>query len=318
MRLRSNWLACAWVAAAALSWFGCSDDDKPDDPGMVSNNAGSGGEGESGAGEGSVQAGGGGDEPVGGEGDEPAGGESGGSAGMGNEPSGIIDDWTIPEELLLCGGLACACGDGIDNDSDGVADGFDLECQGPNDNDEGSFATGISGDNRDPKWQDCFFDGNSGAGDDDCRYHVECVTGEKAADDVDCVVSDTCLDFCAPRTPNGCDCFGCCALERDGEQVYVAITEECDEEDLDSCVTCTPSTQCGNACGECELCPGKTVADLPASCFESDPGEGQGGTGGSAPSPVSCDDGGAVCSSTADCPVGSYCAYACCVIVLPD
>lgn len=57
---------------------------------------------------------------------------------------------------------------------------------GANDDDEGSFGTGISGDNRDPKWQDCFFDGNSGAGDDRCRYHTECLTGARDADDPSC------------------------------------------------------------------------------------------------------------------------------------
>jgi hypothetical protein len=321
MRLGLNSWVCSWVAAAALIGLGCSADDKPGDRGLVSSRAGSGGTDEAGAGEGSGEAGGGSDEPIGGDSGEPVGGESGSiaGAGAGNGPSGIIEDWVVPEELQLCSEGACACADGIDNDDDGVADGFDLECQGPNDNDEGSFATGISGDNQDPKWMDCFFDGNSGAGDDDCRYHVECLTGERAADDPDCVVSEECIAFCAQRSPNGCDCFGCCTLQReDGSQIHVAINETCDENDLDSCATCRPSTQCGNECGECELCPGKTVADLPDSCYQSS-GEGGAGGGGSEedPPPVSCDDGGTVCSSSADCEVGSYCVYACCTIALP-
>ena len=74
----------------------------------------------------------------------------------------------------MCNGAACACADGIDNDGDGELDGFDTECTGANDDDESTFATGIPGDNRDPVWQDCFFDGNSGAGDDKCRYHSDC------------------------------------------------------------------------------------------------------------------------------------------------
>ncbi|HTV23935.1 MAG TPA: hypothetical protein VMG12_34830, partial [Polyangiaceae bacterium] len=83
-----------------------------------------------------------------------------------------------PSGILLCGSEPCACNNGIDDDGDGTVDGFDIECTGGIDNDEGSFATGIPGDNRDPKWQDCFFDGNSGHGDDRCRYPTACLTGE--------------------------------------------------------------------------------------------------------------------------------------------
>ena len=39
------------------------------------------------------------------------------------------------------------CSDGKDNDGDGKVDYNDPECVGPLDNDEGSFATGIPGDN---------------------------------------------------------------------------------------------------------------------------------------------------------------------------
>src|SRR5204863_6684485 len=54
------------------------------------------------------------------------------------------------------------CSDGIDNDGDGKIDYNDPECVGPLDNDEGTYATGIPGDNVDACKQDCFFDGNSG------------------------------------------------------------------------------------------------------------------------------------------------------------
>ncbi len=70
---------------------------------------------------------------------------------------------------VLCGNAPCQCNNGVDDDGDGTVDGFDIECTGAIDDDEGSFATGIPGDNRDPKWQYCFFDGNSGHGDDRCR-----------------------------------------------------------------------------------------------------------------------------------------------------
>ena len=66
------------------------------------------------------------------------------------------------------------CSDGNDNDGDGKIDYDDPECVGPLDNDESSFATGIPGDNMDACKQDCFFDGNSGAGDDHCDWQLKC------------------------------------------------------------------------------------------------------------------------------------------------
>ena len=66
------------------------------------------------------------------------------------------------------------CSDGIDNDGDGKIDYADPECVGPLDNDESSFATGIPGDNMDACKQDCFFDGNSGMGDDHCLWQLQC------------------------------------------------------------------------------------------------------------------------------------------------
>src|SRR6185295_2832893 len=118
---------------------------------------------------------------------------------------------------LLCGNHVCHCSNGIDDDGDGTIDGFDVECTGAIDDDEGSFATGIPGDNRDPKWQDCFFDGNSGAGDDRCRYPTGCLTGELSQDAPACAVTETCRNNCQPRTPNGCDCFGCCSVQLPGQ-----------------------------------------------------------------------------------------------------
>lgn len=154
------------------------------------------------------------------------------------DTSGSLDPgWAIPDELMLCEGEPCQCANGIDDDGDGEIDGFDLECTGANDNDEGTFATGIPGDNSDPKWQDCFFDGDSGSGNDGCRYHTECLTGEKEESDPDCEVTQECIDYCLKRTPNGCDCFGCCTIELDsGESVNVFITEDCSEESLDTCI----------------------------------------------------------------------------------
>lgn len=236
--------------------------------------------------------------------------------------------WEVPDELKLCGDRACACANGLDDDGDGVADGFDAECIGPNDDDEGSFSTGISGDNQDPKWQDCFFDGNSGAGDDDCKYHTDCIAGIKPPSDPDCQVSDFCVEFCSARTPSGCDCFGCCEIKApEGGTAQVYITEECDADALETCTSCQKAVDvCDNPCGECELCPSQGVEDLPESCFDqggSDPGDGgvpEGGGsaddgGSSEPVPLyTCDQGRNACGSTQDCGSGEYCSFGCCVL----
>ncbi|HYP88299.1 MAG TPA: hypothetical protein VEQ59_09095, partial [Polyangiaceae bacterium] len=121
-----------------------------------------------------------------------------------------------------------ACSNGLDDDGDGLIDGFDPECTGAADDDEGTFATGIPGDNRDPKWQDCFFDGNSGAGDDGCRYATGCLTGDLDRDDKACALTDACIEFCAPLVPNGCDCFGCCTVQAPGgDTVDVETSASC-------------------------------------------------------------------------------------------
>jgi hypothetical protein len=154
----------------------------------------------------------------------------------------------------------------MDDDGDGLIDGADPECTGAYDDDEGTFATGISGDNKDPKWQDCFFDGNSGAGDDHCRYHTDCLTGDLPLDDDDCVVAQDCFDFCRPRTPNGCDCFGCCGVTVNDTVEYVQIGSDCSIDDTSTCSSCVQTEACLNECGLCELCLGKTADDLPLSC----------------------------------------------------
>jgi hypothetical protein len=223
--------------------------------------------------------------------------------------------------VVLCGNAPCACNNGIDDDGDGVVDGFDVECTGALDDDESSFATGIPGDNRDPKWQDCFFDGNSGAGDDRCRYPTECLTGELAQSDEACAVSQTCRDNCQPRTPNGCDCFGCCTVQLKGRSaIHVRLEASCSLEKLGdpaACPSCTPSDACANDCGECELCPGKSPADLPAHC-QGNPPEPPAGTDAGPPSeppPYSCAD-GVSCYSPLDCPGDQYCSLGCCLAII--
>lgn len=175
------------------------------------------------------------------------------------------------------------CTDGLDNDGDGLTDARDPECTGAVDNDEGSYGTGIPGDNID-QCQDCFFDGDSGQGNDGCAYPTSCFSGTDpggAADCFNCAVSTRCVDYCKPNTPNGCDCFGCCQVTVPGGGTKtVRLSSTCtiaDINDATKCETCTQSTTCVNKCETCELCLGKTT--LPASCTPGAGGSaGAGGT----------------------------------------
>jgi hypothetical protein len=315
-------VALVLASSACSSKGGGSSDDGPSPPGAAGASGGSGGTGS--------LNGNGGYAFVDDLGN--AGGSAGTVGGAGQTgDAGTPDPYVLPPSVtigeageVLCGTSLCACNNGVDDDGDGKGDGFDEECTGALDNDEGTFSTGIPGDNSDPKWQDCFFDGNSGAGDDQCRYHADCLTGVKPASDPDCAVSTSCHDFCAARAPNGCDCFGCCTVQlADSSSVSVFIGESCSLENVDdpaSCPRCTPSAACGNTCAECELCPGKSVEDLPASCSTPPDGTGgtggtggAGGTGGGETPGYSCDAGQTVCSSTSDCPPGDYCSLGCCL-----
>jgi hypothetical protein len=236
-----------------------------------------------------------------------------GSTGSGTGSTGSGTGSTGSGTGSTSGGASCEapdgsgpseCSDGMDNDGDGAIDGFDVECTGACDDDESSFATGIPGDNKDPH-QDCFFDGDSGAGNDGCRDQEN--------------PSDECIAFCKALTSNGCDCFGCCTVRMpDDSLVSVQLGGECADFETDvgtdKCQTCTPATECMNECGECELCPGKTEADLPESCFETGTGGGS-GTGGSGGG-VTCDNGAKVCDSSSDCGTSGYCQLGCCVTIV--
>jgi hypothetical protein len=218
------------------------------------------------------------------------------------------------------------CNNCEDDDGDGLTDGDDPECTGALDNDEGSFATGIPGDNKDTKWQDCFFDGNSGAGDDGCRFHTCCLLG--ATGGADCPVDQNfkpnkncpeqtqeCIDFCAPLTPPGCDCFGCCTIcdpeTDDCRDVLTnpAVAPDCSLENIldeEACPSCEKNEECGGeSCDDdptdCILCPGQTEEDLPDSCDNMN----------------ECPGGGQACEPAVDdCPAGEYCSNSCCVSIV--
>jgi hypothetical protein len=219
------------------------------------------------------------------------------------------------------------CSDGIDNDGDGLIDLADPECIGPLDNDESSFATGIPGDNMDACKQDCFFDGNSGMGDDHCLWQLKCDPLSTEAScpydsqyasshTMECSVSGSqtqaCVDACQKLVPNGCDCFGCCLIPGAPTAIRLAATcTAADFGDPTKCPPCTQVSQCSNPCDHCELCIGKTT--LPADCSE---GGADGGTDG--PPVQNCGSDYQACGPGTNiplngCPTGYGCITGCCL-----
>jgi hypothetical protein len=224
-----------------------------------------------------------------------------------HSPEASTDAGSTP--AARCGKHVCACDNGLDDDQDGLVDGLDPECTGAFDDDEASFATGLP--NKQAQCRDCYWDDNSGNGDDGCRYPAECLTGTLGngkGNCGSCEPSRACIDHCQARTPNGCDCFGCCEVVRpSGEHVFVELVDSCNLQRLDdgaACPRCVPSSACMNGCGRCELCLGKTAADLPSDC------RGAAGPG------YACEGGLAVCSPTNACQTGLYCQQGCCLVDL--
>ena len=218
-----------------------------------------------------------------------------------------------------CTAGAAACNNCVDDDGDGFIDGFDPECTGPLDDLEDSFATGIPGDNIDKKKQDCFFDGNSGGGDDKCAYPTCCLFppgadcprefGGPDLDPADCEIAQECINNCAPLTPPGCDCFGCCTICNDMGCFDVvtnpAVAPDCTAavaHDSALCPTCVQNTECGGVdCVEfeCVLCPGQTEEDLPPECEAAE-----------------CPGGLTPCASSDDCASDEFCNTGCCIRVI--
>jgi hypothetical protein len=211
-----------------------------------------------------------------------------------------------------CGKQACKCDDGVDNDLDGLADGLDPECTGAFDQDEASFATGAKVAQK--SCRDCYWDSNSGSGDDSCRYPEACLRGAALSGNgacQSCEVTESCVSSCAARTPNGCDCFGCCGVALGaGTMVYLELSDTCSLaklSDVNACPRCVQNTACLNPCGRCELCPGRRLADLPPDCGD--------GKDPSAPA-YRCDEGQPICRTTADCQADMYCQLGCCLAAL--
>ncbi len=266
----------------------------------------------------------------GGDGDGGTGDGGDGDGGTGDGGTGV--DAAVP---VGCGAPDLSkpqCSNCIDDDNDGYIDSFDIECTGPADDLENSFSTGIPGDNIDAVKQDCFFDGNSGGGDDGCNIHVCCILG--AATVAACPIgansyvpaecpppigtgtlSQTCIDTCGPAAPPGCDCFGCCTIcdPNDPSMCFdiatnPATSPNCTADvlsDPTKCLRCTQVPSCGDPdCGgaTCILCPGQSPDDLPPECN---------GT-------TTCPTGSTVCSGGEACPAETYCdsGSGCCVGII--
>ncbi|MCA9681601.1 MAG: hypothetical protein KC457_05355, partial [Myxococcales bacterium] len=224
-----------------------------------------------------------------------------------------------------CAGQVYECGDCIDNDSDGTIDVADSNCWGPCDNNEAGFKGNIPGQNQAPcSHMDCYFDGDSGSGNDKCYWSHACDPSEPnpsmctpdlmtkiPGSGMDCeqaqqMQSEACEDYCKPLTPNGCDCFGCCEVNtQDGSYTIYLGTGDgegtCtldDVADPQKCAPCVQVESCFNPCvhDDCEICIGETV--VPDDCGEA-----------------GCPDGIQSCDpqlNSSDCPAGMICVTGCC------
>ena len=189
------------------------------------------------------------------------------------------------------------CSDGIDNDGDGKIDCDDPECVGPLDNDESSFATGIPGDNMDACKQDCFFDGNSGMGDDDCQWQLKCdpkSVEPKCPYDQQYADQHTTDARCRRRSRSLRRQLPQAGAERLRLLRLLPDPGRADAHpprgDLHGgrlrqpgeVPACTQVTQCSNPCDHCEICIGKPT--LPSDCTTTTPDAGTDGP----PPPNNC------------------------------
>jgi len=327
------------LGVAVLFAAGCGSND----PAGVSGSAGNSGGGH--GGNGGTSASGNGGTLASGNGGTLASGNGGTSASGNGGTSASGNGGTSASGNGGRGGSAGAtgaggskvgnpqCSDGIDNDGDGKIDYDDPECVGPLDNDESSFATGIPGDNMDACKQDCFFDGNSGAGDDHCDWQLKCdpasvntkcpydmnyATSHATECSTSASQSMACINACRKLVPNGCDCFGCCVVPGAPAPILLAATcTAANFNDPTKCPRCTQVTQCSNPCEHCEICIGKPT--LPADCVTTTP---DAGTDGPPPPPPQCGTDYQPCGpgtpTPADqCPQGLGCVTGCCTPLAP-
>lgn len=153
--------------------------------------------------------------------------------------------------VATCQGKVYQCGDCIDNDLDcGVDTISDKDCLGPCQDNEKGFHGDISGQGHgNCAAVDCYFDQDSGSGNDHCAWDYSCDPNAVAPNyypsgDSKCTCTPTGIspppvpncsgsncstlyntqpagcwsttdptqNYCGALTPNGCDCFGCCTV----------------------------------------------------------------------------------------------------------
>ena len=194
-----------------------------------------------------------------------------------------------------------------------LVDGLDSECTGPFDDDEASFGTGAGGTDL-PACQGCFWHGHGAANTDVCSRPLDCVFDAQppsalVASCGECAVTESCTKNCLQSTPNGCDCFGCCEASSPQGLIHVLLAGSCSLQNImdeQKCPRCTPSPDCQNPCGTCELCGTKKKRDLAREC-RGMPSEDPLNT---------CDEGEPVCDEVNPCPETSYCQLGCCRIIV--
>lgn len=233
-------------------------------------------------------------------------------------------------EQVLCLDKLYACGNCFDDDGDGLVDMDDPDCLGPCHNAEDTFYGSIPGQNHAPCIQDCYFDHDTGSGNDDCVWSHACdmrlPEGDRCPYDPTVLLSQEscgqlevsqpqqCKDVCGPLVPNGCDCFGCCEIPGAPTPVWLGSVDEffngtCNLETVGNPALCKPCTLvdgCFNPCDSCELCVGKR--DLPPGCPAH--------VDGSACTPPVCPNGEQACGVDClePCPSGQSCITGCCVL----
>jgi hypothetical protein len=324
-------LASSFVFLGLLLGGGCSGSDDSD----------GGGDGGSSA-DGGVVGGAAGLGGAAGSGGGSAGSATGGSATGGSATGGASGGG--PCVPATCQGHQYKCGDCQDNDGDGKIDWADPDCFGPCDDNEDGFSGLIPGQTNQPCMHDCYFDQDGGSGNDTCYWDHRCDSLEPetgcaysastlvvgpappwSCDQALKTQKQSCLDFCGPLVPNGCDCFGCCNVPGAPTPIWLGTGTEgtgagtctlADVADPSKCAPCTIVTGCFNDCKHCELCLGKT--ELPPDCGAGGTGgsAGAGGTGGSCPAPE-CPSGVQPCGVDClePCPAGFYCLTGCCQAV---
>jgi hypothetical protein len=170
---------------------------------------------------------------------------------------------SIGAAVLLPPGVADAsqCNDLVDNNSNGLIDLTDWYCKSADDNDEASFYSAIPGDDLNlPAALDCWFDTDSGSGNDGCSIHACCGIAGACPQELDaahfdenqCTVSQACADNCRPLVKAGCDCFGCCQIctqETGCVDVFVnpAVSPSCSIENIGDpslCRRCVQNNEC--------------------------------------------------------------------------